>query len=475
MAESADVSCKRCKENAAVVKSRKEPFCGDCFVKFVSLKQRKRMMGDDYYRDIFKVSYQKDGSHNIDSIAFALDFQSSSLVCFDIITQVLKEQLRQHRGKYGFTVDAISVFKNEEEREFFQQNWNNLLKTERYLENDLSKYFKLHLVDVNNFIKGVDLEQIVLHNVDFTSMADKFVLESGNMEDFTADKLLAAFSDRNTKEDFMHFMVTHIVKKLAYQLKSKVIIWAHSMTKLADLILSLVIKGRGSQIAENLDDESFDKNFGNNIFKNLYPMKDILLSEIDAYCIITNLDKFIINYKINPHSMINKEKYSEFDDMRNNNNLIIKNMTINEIVRKYYDDMEDDYSNIVATVLRTGDKLQSPEQNLPIPANCSICSATIYDNSSEWLKAITIIEGHPIKNEEEEKYFNLWKDSKIGIETQKYMDLKEKIGSHGETASLCYGCIINLNNSKMKNIIWPKKDENELEKILNEFELSDTE
>lgn len=466
--------CKRCKDNSAIVRSRKEPFCGDCFVKFISLKQRKRMMGDDFYRDIFKVSYQKDGSHRINKISLALDFESSSLVCLDIITQVLREQLRQHRGKYGFTIDVISVYKTKEEFKKFQESWKALTTCDRYCEDGILKYFKIHFIDVNEFIKGTDLLQIVLHNVEFNAMADKYIIADNDIEDFSVSKLLASFPDRNTKEDFMQFIITHIAKKLAYQLKSEVIIWGHSMTKLADSILSLVIKGRGSQVAETLDDESLDKNF-DNVFKNLYPMKDILLSEIDAYCTITKLDDFVVNYDVNPTLMIDKEKLSSSESPVNNKNLIIKNMTINEIVSKYYNDMEDDYSNIIATVLRTGDKLQPPEQTLENPEKCSICSATIYDNSSEWLKAITITEGHPIENEQEEDYFELWKKSSIGAETEKHMSLKEKVWSQGNIASLCYGCIINLNNGKGKNIIWPKKDEIELEKVLNDFQLSDNE
>lgn len=462
-------NCQRCKKQTAAIKSRKESFCEECFAKFVSLKQRKRMMGDDFYRDVFKVSYNKDGTHGVGRVVMGFDFQSSCLVALDVIIQVLREQNRQHRGKVGFELDLVAVYEDKENFNNLKESWNAITTSERYSQDDILNHVNIHFIDVNTFYNNKSLRQILVHNVDFDVMAMKWE----ENDKFSVADLLKLCPNRNTRNDFWNSIIQHTVKKFAMQSHCSALIWGHSMTRLADQILGMVIKGRGAHVASSLDTDNFDEAYGGS-FKNLYPMKDILLSEIDAYIISQGLEPYLVDYTLRRSLLISEEE-SKKD---NTNGMLIKNMTINELVRKYYNDMEGEYSNIVSTVLRTGDKLQTPIKHLEEGVSakkCSVCSNAIYTDPSLWLRSITVIKGHSIETEEEQDYYNQWKESKVGIETEQYMKLKDTIWKNGEDISLCYGCTINLNGIKGKNIIWPKNDDEELHSVLDEYQLTDGE
>ncbi|SMN18401.1 similar to Saccharomyces cerevisiae YNL119W NCS2 Protein required for thiolation of the uridine at the wobble position of Lys(UUU) and Glu(UUC) tRNAs [Maudiozyma saulgeensis] len=471
------VKCKRCKENYATVKTRKEPFCNACFLKFISLKQRKLMMTDEFYRDHFKVLYGKDLKNNgISEVVLPFDFSSSSFSALDVLVSLLKEQYVQHRGRVGFNVKIVTIFKNEEERKLFQQSWKMLRDSNMY-DDQVWLQFEYHLINAETFFSDAkDLHQIVLHNEDFNSMGLDYILEDSN--DYNIEVLLARCPNRNTRNDMWIFIVTHLIKKFAYQHHGcEVVLWAHSMTKLADHIIGLVVKGRGAQIAASLNSTDFDSDYGT-AFKNLYPLKNTLLSELDAYCIITGLDKFVVNYTVKNDLMLTDDTEQKTVDPSKNVRLV-KNMTINELARKYFDDIEGEYSNIIATVLRTGDKLKPPSKTSETAddnkdtSKCSICLNAIYSNPSDWLRNIAINRGHPIETEEEQELYKQWQASQVGIQTEEYLNLRNKVWTEGHEIPLCYGCIINLNGIKTKEIIWPKHDKDELENILNEFELSD--
>lgn len=466
------VKCKRCKENDATVKSRKEPFCGNCFIKFVSLKQRKLMMTDEFYRDHFKVLYGKDlPNDGVSKIILPFDYSSSSFSALDVLISLLKEQRAQHRGRVGFKVELVTIYKSEEELDSFKESCDLLKKSDIY-DAEVWSQLNAHFINAESFFNDTNgLEQIVLHNEDFDSMGMDYNIPDESAQ-YKIESLLASCPNRNTRNDMWIFIVTHLVKKFTYQQKdSQIILWAHSMTKLADHIIGLIVKGRGAQIAASLDSMDFDHNYDDR-FKNLFPLKNTLLSELDAYCIITGLDKYTVNYAVRSDLIIEDTDINETNDP-NKNVRLVKNMTINELARKYFDDIEGEYSNIIATVLRTGDKLKPPIIENKDCYKCSICLNTIYSNPSEWLRNIAINKGHPVETDEERDLYKLWEESQVGIQTGEYLKLKEKTWNEGRNISLCYGCIINLNGIKTREIIWPKHEEEELQSILNEYELRD--
>lgn len=463
--------CQRCNSATAIIISRKERFCSECFKQFLMQKQRKQMMSDDYFREIFKVMYkdrirtaeEAELQNKNSTILIPLSLGSSSLMMLDIVHLTLLEQKAQHK-KTGFNVDILICYKEDDEETFEKiKSVVKDLSENRFHEN--KEDMRFHLLSLDNFFKlnSEELHRIVLHNVEFTGKIDN--LTEADPESLTLMSLLGSCPNRSTKEDLLTFITTHLVKKYAYQKGQKAILWGHSMTRLADEIISYVVKGRGSQIASSLNSDSFDENYGNN-FKNLYPLKDILLTEVDAYCATFGLDSYLINYELQYNLLIDKPEKSKIGGSTR----LVKNMTINELARKYFNDIEGEYSNIIATVLRTGDKLAEPNTENEV-RKCSVCKSRIHGDVSKWLRDITVNVPHPIETDEERELHEKWSKSQVGIETSEYYKLRDQTWENGADGDLCYGCIVTIQGVKNLNFMWPKNEEKELETILNEYSL----
>lgn len=468
-----ELVCARCRKESAMVITRKEKFCNKCFQKFVSAKQRKQMMSDAYFQDVFKVMYQdkvrtaeEANLQNCQSnILVPLSFGSSSLVMLDILNDTLTEQKESQRGKTGFQIDVLICFRDTEEKLKLKQLINEL-SIMRFASN--KEKLNFHFIHIDSFYDGSDeeLQTIILDHEDYASMAINGSIEPS--KNYSVTKLLAQCVDRSSREDLLSFIKRHLIKKFAYKNGHKVILWGNSMTKLADETISLVVKGRGSQIAAHLDSSQFDSDYRNR-FKNLYPMRDVLLSEIDAYCYVTGLNKYLHGYHAQ-ETLLTEKNHNDKDG---NNSRLIKNMTINELARKYFDDIECDYSNVISTVVRTADKLMEPKSSSTSSVGCSICLANITTDGSSWLRAITVNNGHPVETEEESDLLEKWKNTEVGNEFSEYLRLKEYIFDNGDNVPLCYGCIINLNRMKKKCVTWPMQNNTEVESVLNEFTITD--
>lgn len=470
--------CKRCDKIQATVVSRKEKFCDDCFLKFVSQKQRKQMMSDPYFQDVFKVMYQDrirtaeeaDSQNAQSNVLVALSFGSSSLVMLDILNDTLTEQKNTQQGKTGFQIDVVVCYHTLDEKEVFQELARKLWTT-RYASN--KEKLRVFLIGLDTFFDSSkdNLKTLVLDDKSFSTFEVDYDTKSSGAH--SIEKLLSQCPDRSSREDLLAFIRTHLIKRFAFQNNHKTIVWGHSMTKVADDTISLIVKGRGAQIAPLIGSSKFDQDYLDK-FKNLFPLRDVLLSEADAYCYISGLNDFLVDYVAQDTLLI--QKINSPDEKTSQR--LIKNMTINEIARKYFDDIEGDYSNVISTVVRTADKLAEPSTRMNAQKKqekCSICLSKIHSDGSKWFVDITVNAGHPAENETELEIFEEWKKSEVGNEAQEYSNLRDHVSTHCENAPVCYGCMINLNRSSHRSLIWPKQSNSELDNVLNEFVLTDDE
>ncbi|SCU96198.1 LANO_0E12794g1_1 [Lachancea nothofagi CBS 11611] len=461
--------CKRCSSEPAVVVSRKEPFCAICFRKFISLKQRKQMMSDQYFQDIFKVMYQdklKSAEEaeklNVESrVLVPLSFGSASIVMLDVLNDTLQEQLDVHRGKVGFHVDIIVCY-FDTELQLLEEKLGAILNG-RLREN--KHRYKIHMVNVESFYKSSQLLRVHLQDSSYT--VRKVSAAADLQNEYTVKELLSSCLNRSAREDLLNIIRTAIIKLFATQGGYKAILWGHSMTRLADEIISLVVKGRASDIANSLNDSNFDCEFEGS-FKNLHPMRDILLSEIDAYCHISELVQYTHNYI--PQDTLLTKKVLNTETIGSK---LTRNMTINELARQYFDNIEGNYANIISTVVRTGAKLDDPSNTLSTSTRCEICNSKLYKDGSNWLRQITVTSSHPLENDDDESLHDAWALSEQGKIRGEYLRLTADMENRGQVLPTCYGCILTLGEVKFKNIYWPESPPDILKETLRDFVLSD--
>ena len=488
------MECQRCPasaRNPATVESRKEKFCDECFIKFVSTKQRKQMMKDEYFRNLFKVIYPFEKEGSVSKILLPLSLSDSgSLVMLDIVHNLLLEQTKQHNNRTGFTVDVLTVF-TEENVSVIKERMESLINEKMSQLNKISNIFNVHFIDVNEFFNNAsEVSTFIIDNENFEIFSKSKSVDDSNI--LTLKEILGKYCLNNSsRSDLISIIKTQLIKHFAYENGYNAIMWGHSMTKLSEVIISLVVKGKGSQIATFLDSESFDTlNNKPCKYKNLYPMKDLLSVEIESFLQIRNLAQFLINVEetnVKPNCLIARKSLPSLGQQK-----LVKNMTINEITNKYFQDIQNDYSNIISTVLRTADKLTQPKSSMAKPSQCQICQSKIYTNPSNWLNRITVTSPYPVETTEEKYLFKQWQDSKLGQSHTHYVELLNEIKQGASNSldvedgdvKLCYGCLILLNTSiKDKNLVWPKVDtmditanatnnNKELSQILDQFEIN---
>lgn len=480
------VLCKRCNVSEAVVKSRKEIFCKECFTKFITLKLRKMLMSKET-ESVFKVIYdpknpQREREFNPPNCKVLLpcSFGSSSLTVLHILVDYLKEQHSQHK-KYGFKLEVLTLYCDEEQLIKYKAIIEKLKSMQDFQIS--SDFLKFTLLDVNRYFLDNNNTAVLTIGEDYATQ-ESVSPETRNSMSLT-ESLQNAFPTNKlvtSKQDLLDIFTQNIIK-VYYNSdpKFKQLLWGSSMTKIADQVISNVVKGRGASIAKELE-------FG------MYPLTDVFLSEIDAYFLLHFRDTYeelLYHYVPQPTLFLNKD--TEYCDIPCNEVLAKNAKTINQFAREYFDSIEGDYSNVISTVVRTALKLDTPgdlkkidlednQQNQDSNVTlCRVCESPCYQgikdtekkSATAWLNNITVHEGYPVETDVEKGYYHQWQTS---TETRSANLHKSNLDS--KIVSLCYGCSVTLHTSSSKSIAWVQKrdtDETELQSVLNDYILSDNE
>lgn len=435
---SENIPCLRCKTETAILISRKEKFCKDCFIRFIRGKQRKQMQDEKY-----KVKYGKNEENSpVQKVLLTLSCGVSSLVLVDVMTSLLKEQFDMHKGKQGFELVLLNI--NEYE----------LKALDRYVKDVLEQLVQ-RFKPINITYKILSLESYVLDQ----SLLEKIVLNGDfsaysqsirHDRDYTLSEVLDLCPNKSSLEDLLTIIYDELILRTACLESCETILYGHSMTRIANEIIALTVKGRGSSIYQTVSDHLV--NFRNKDYRIMFPLRDVLFAEILAYSKLSELDTFAIE-STKPVSKITK------------------NMTIRDLTTNYFNQLDaTGYASTASTVVKTGDKLGAPkfEEDSSI---CQVCGTEIHQDPKEWLRRITVNKAAPLETEEEKEYAEQYKKASSLIEESSSTQRKTPI-------NICYGCTVTISGIKNESgFIWPIKYpmNNEEREILNEYILTDDE
>lgn len=365
-----------------------------------------------------------------------------SYVLFDILISMFTEQVSQGpKAVRGFdlivcTINDSSAYKVDVE------SIKNLYSSE-VLERLGIQFVTL---DCDAFVSENTLENIRLDLENFQAFVSHD-MEKNQIK--TYSDLLSQIVDISTKEDIAEIVHENMVLSAAQQHMCSVVVKSHSMTKMAVDILSDTIRGRGSEIPLKFQDK-----YSSGDFEVIFPLRDVLNSEIRLYSKIKSLDDL---------SPILKVKFSVSDRST-------KNKTVNNMVTEYFQTLELEYPEVVSTVVKIGAKLTNIEQHSSAPLkHCEICKVAIYHDPKQWLEQITVPGHVGPQSEEEEANLKRYVDSLVTN-----VDSKPETKQINETeTNLCYGCMVTLGVSEIKDFQWPEKPTRE--EILAEYIIDDSE
>lgn len=430
MSESEVKICSRCKSEPSDVNSRKEEFCKSCFIRFISGKQRKHMNNEK-----FKVKFGEN--IKIEKVLFPVSFGQSSIVLFDILISLFDEQLLNSRAKLSFELNVLFI--DDSTVENYDKDYEEILKLikDRY---EISKYpIKFIKLDINSFFYNKELTNKIRLLKDFKSY------KISNNEGTDIKKLFDSCPNRASRHDLKQIILKELIYKYSLTNEITSILFGNNMSTLAEQVISLTVKGRGSEIYNELTD-GIKEIYGHDI-DIINPLRDVSSREVSFFVEFRNLKEFQLYEANKADLLMNKQK------------------TINEVVSKYFKTVDTEYDNIVSTVVKTGSKLAEPK-NFD-NESCIICKNKIYNKPMEWLRSITYNGLVGPENEVEEESLREWKQEN-----------KELIftADDQELVNICYGCAVTIGGNKDQSINWPIRDsEEEKKRILDEFILTDEE
>ncbi|KAK6458925.1 cytoplasmic tRNA 2-thiolation protein 2 [Scheffersomyces xylosifermentans] len=421
LSEDTQTLCQRCKIEKAILISRKEHFCHNCFIRFIRGKQRKQML-DDRYKVRYGPAAEKFGTQKV---LLALSGGVSSLVLLDVMSSLLQEQYKSHKGKQGFELVILNV--DEFDLEALDRHVNDILPqlVSRYAPIEVD----YKVLSLESYIIDQNMLQKVLLSKDFTALQSSIELD----KEYTVTDILKLCPNKSSVEDLLTIMYDELILRTAYLEGCETIIYGHSMTRIANEIIALTVKGRGSNIYQAISDHTV--HFRGKEFSILFPLRDVLYAEVVAYANLEDLKEFEVK------STVVKSK-------------ITKNLTIRDLTTNYFSQLDaTGYASTASTVVKTGEKLGAPQVSHEM-GSCQICGVYIYQDAKEWLRRITVNDAAPVETEEEKEYVELYKET--------FGNPEEADVTNSKPVNICYGCIVTLGGVKQDTgFVWPVKNKEE--------------
>lgn len=344
-------------------------------------------------------------------LLLALSLGSSSLALLEMLLEHLRDQMETHRGATGFTIVAVHVdcspilSYNRDPKAVIQE-----------LQKEFSELCTFETVSIDEFLQDQELLGTFTHlDLETYSFSQCGELASRSVKSDILDKI----RDRTAKQDFLFSIIHNLLVRSARSHNSSHILFGDSMSRLAERVLSLTSKGRGAAVSSSIADNIICKNG----IAQLYPMREIMRAEAEAYVAMQDFSQYVITPTQRPPT-------------------ILRMMTIDDLLVNYFTDIEAGFPSIVSTVVRTADKLKdtTAESN----SVCALCGVKCLAEPERWLKEITV--------------------SKPALEGES-LEPTETSAQHSDKPILCYGCLVATNSS---SFTWPRSSKDE---ILRQYEL----
>ncbi|CCG81277.1 Cytoplasmic tRNA 2-thiolation protein 2 [Taphrina deformans PYCC 5710] len=281
-----------------------------------------------------------------------------------------------------------------------------------------------------------------LDDIDFYDTASKIAPESQpseEVEQFVQEGMslrdcITSLSSRTSQEDMVALYREKLILETAREHDIQAILFGDSATALAAKTLSLTAKGRGYALPW----ETADHSLSHNGIWNIRPLKGLMYAELLIYGRLVELPV--------SSPMSTKEG---------------KANSIDHLTQRYFLGLEEQFPSLVATVVRTTNKLVEPLPRDQALGDCSICGMSYRYGARKWLRDITVSEAAPVAEA----------SSGLGRCSPEYVTGPE---------TLCYGCVVALRGSK-SDMKWPsisliaehplQSRNNDKKTVLNEFEL----
>jgi cytoplasmic tRNA 2-thiolation protein 2 len=170
-------------------------------------------------------------------------------------------------------------------------------------------------------------------------------------------QLIASLTSATARADVLTTLRTRLIVEYAKQTGCESILWGDSTTRLAEKTLAETAKGRGFSLPWQVSDgrSPFDIDFN-------YPLRDVLKKELFSY--VDLAEPALAGLVHEPHSGATQASTSS------------KNTTIDDLMKQYFESVEENFPSIVSNVVRTTGKFEVPAGAISEPC-CSLCGMPV--------------------------------------------------------------------------------------------------
>ncbi|KAI5460018.1 hypothetical protein BGZ63DRAFT_455564 [Mariannaea sp. PMI_226] len=377
--------CKRCKNEDAPYRLRTDPTCRDCYIQYVALKLTKRLS---------KLHSETRVTRQLTTRRYlaGLSFGPSSSVLVELLDTTGRRH-SQRKGSSPFNPLVVHVD-------------TDLSAGENSPAMKLVGEYRRRFPHVE--VECVPLTEVLnVTSIDWSLLPLPAEESSGMGPAERLQKLFDALPTVTSRSDVLRQFIRHILLHTAIKRSCSALLLGHSTTALAALTLSEVANGRGFAVPWQVNDgqctiSTYSSQAGSDsqpaqkpsrfTFPIYYPLREIFRNELIQYIdLVPSLQDLI--------------PANQMTISGNSSVVSHKDLSIDEVMARYFDSVEDSYSGIVANVVRTTGKLERASGN----EFCGSCGMTVDElGDSRWA-------------------------GEIGD------DLEEGEGSR-LTGNLCYGC-----------------------------------
>lgn len=305
-----------------------------CFERYVSLKVLRRI--ENYRRP---KSIPNGERHKL---LLPLSFGLSSSVLLHIVNAQMERQLSKPYPLVGFEIHVLVI-------EPSTISPASSFADERF---DLvQKSFPRHSYKKVPFHSIFDYQPKIC-DVISQFAGEGYVDDASRTNQERLDAFRASISTATSKVDVDQILLNRLIVAYGKDIGCDALLWGDSDSRLAAKTLANVAKGRGSSLTWQVSDGTSPSSL---LFH--FPLRDLFRTELQNYAsLIPELSAIVI------------------PDEPPSDNVLTKNLSIDELMMRYVQTHGEKYPGVMANVTRTANKLQPA----PVPADslrCSFCDA----------------------------------------------------------------------------------------------------
>ncbi|PHH61044.1 hypothetical protein CDD81_812 [Ophiocordyceps australis] len=341
MSETASKPCKRCKAPDAPLRLRNDPTCRPCYVTFVESKAGRRLGA--LARDT-RTSARPAPRRYLGGLSFG---PSSTLMA-----QVLDDSARFHSSRKSspaFEPHLVHV-----DTHLPRHPSQHDSSAQRLLEAYRKRFTRVSFECVHL------CKALALNTIDWSLFPSVAATEHVKDENERLEIIMNSLPSATSRADVTRLLIRHILLHMALHGSYTALLLGHSTTALASLALSEVANASHGT-------EAADKAAKWAEIAIYYPLREIMKHEIMLYLeLVPSLRELMPT-----------------DSTETSNSIVShKDLSIEQVMQRYFDSVEGSYSGIVANVVRTAGKLDRFTNDSSF---CALCGMTLDEKGdSQW-------------------------------------------------------------------------------------------